>query len=474
MILLGRAVPRAAVATAGLLCCGALVTGCGAESGGGGDARPSGKPTASPAALPVWKGATAPVPRGDGSKLGSDLNGDGYGDLLLSTGQNGMGAFAVVYGSKDGLDPATRTVFTDAGPAPRSTGDLDGDGYADLVVTPRTAPGIVWGGPGGPDPAAAATPLPEPGGRDFLSAAVTAGDFDGDGHTDLALRAVDDAEGSSRRIEVRYGPFGRDGAAARTDTSYQLPPGSYGNVSRLIAADVNGDAATDLVATPDSDGEQVRSVLMFGARQAGGRFPAAEHTLPLGSAVTAGDFDGDGLDDLAVGDDGSRNTEDDGGGGRVDLAPIVVAHGARGSFDEPATRAVPGSDGLGLRLAAADLDDDGKAELITQYASDLDAIMPADLRGVVVLRGTDDGPGGEIRTLDVSGPERYAGRKLKPYDRRVWVSAGGSYGPGGSGQVVISWGYKSAPAQWWVIGDLAGQKGFVLPAATLEHASEGE
>jgi hypothetical protein len=125
---------------------------------------------------------------------------------------------------------------------PLTAADLDGDGFSDLVVG---APGedigsardvglqtVVWGGAGG-----LATVTTVGQGR----AETRAGHFDGDGHLDLATA-----------YQMRYGPFTRSGAAARTGPLVDLDVRVYA----MEAGDVDGDGTTDLVVSSgpwDSD-----------------------------------------------------------------------------------------------------------------------------------------------------------------------------------------------------------------------------
>ncbi|WP_158573964.1 FG-GAP-like repeat-containing protein [Streptomyces triticagri] len=196
-----------------------LVSGCG---DGGADAAPgpSGKDRVQAAIPGVPDGDAEQPPAGKGSKDPDDVNGDGHPDLVVPAftsadpdAEDRQERIAVVYGSKDGLDPATRTVYGPgdlglpddespdvnsrrAGISPENLtlADLDGDGFPDFI-TPvagerassgnvtgdRTVPHISWGGPQGPSPDAEATALQLPTQAGGLGIdEVERGDFDGE------------------------------------------------------------------------------------------------------------------------------------------------------------------------------------------------------------------------------------------------------------------------------------------------------
>ncbi|TDT32233.1 FG-GAP repeat protein [Streptomyces sp. BK208] len=148
-----------------------------------------------------------------------DVDGDGYGDLVLSPrgGDASRSSVTVVYGSEDGPGRRTTTVDRDTAGVPGEepqdedavftgldTGDVDGDGYADVVAgAPRWD---VYGEPGpeqvlflagGPDGLSGAGARlfdgddlgAAPGGDADFGSAVGLTDLDGDGHADLVVTA---------------------------------------------------------------------------------------------------------------------------------------------------------------------------------------------------------------------------------------------------------------------------------------------
>ena len=304
-----------------------------------------------------------------------DFNGDGYGDLAVGApgatvgGQSKAGYVTVVYGGPHGLSAARRTVITRStngipGSATTgegfgtqlSRGDLDGDGYADLVVgnkAGQTDAVIVWGGPHGLTGAAA---------RTVPATNTQTGDFNGDGKLDLALFRTrpapgDDPNGST--ATVWNGPFtraGKHGAEASLDADHL----KYYDVRDGATGDVNGDGRDDLALSVYC-GDGVYCTRFYPG-SASGPTVASTDALPEGDGgIAFGDLDGDGHDDIAV--------------GGTDFAHFTVVYGSGSGlrprstwkqFSED-TPGVPGAydevDGFGASLSAADITGDGIDDL---------------------------------------------------------------------------------------------------------------
>ncbi|MBO8183931.1 hypothetical protein [Streptomyces spirodelae] len=482
------AVPVFAVGVCVLL---ASLTGCG----GGGTGRQSsasdgGTPTAGVPSAPAE--SRAPT-AGKGSKDPDDINGDGYRDLMVPVFTDGDRdapgrgeQVGVVYGSAKGPDPSTRTVHGDRDlglPRPAAgagraavaadrmvTADLDDDGFPDFVTTvageratdgqvtaPRSVPYVSWGGPHGPAAGREATPVRLPDSVSKLGLeSVVRGDFDGDGHHDLAA-----LKGDRSSLVLLYGPFTRSGAPTRTDTSL---PGSDG---RLVADDIDPSGkprATSLLIHHVSDGEQSGNTLYPAGRGTG--LSANGRQLRRGNAHAFGDFDGDGLRDVAIGDDGGRNDEP----GYETEAPEVDGTLAvyPGKGGAPVTHRLPkapkgaATDYGPGRFVAADPDGDGR-----------DGILVATYEGGTLIDGDERTP--VLR----EGPAKANGHKTPGKWRHARPAGAADFDSDGTDELVLNWGsgtefglYGEHPTHWWITDGTTSRNkasftttGFAAPAS---------
>jgi hypothetical protein len=141
-------------------------------------------------------------------------------------------------------------------------------------------------------------------------------DFNGDGFQDLAVGAPENAE-STGYITVVYGSGKGLDPSTRTVVDQDTPgvPGDASDGDRfggaLAAADLDGDGLTDLAVAAEGDERQQPSgsgsvTLLWGAKDglsgkdAAVLDPGTKETYGLGRNLTAGDFDGDGKQDLAM------------------------------------------------------------------------------------------------------------------------------------------------------------------------------
>ncbi|MFH8465287.1 FG-GAP and VCBS repeat-containing protein [Streptomyces sp. NPDC017991] len=374
---------RTAVALlVGGCCC--LVAGCG------------GGPPDGPATPAHTKpGAGKP----SGNPRPGDFNGDGYDDFAtVVTSQSKDRSrseenLVVVYGSRDGLAPATakRTspgtkfaYFT----SPLRT-DLDGDGYTDLVVgrgrgDSRLTTLAFFGGARGLGPATELAALPE----GFRPIAAT--DFDGDGSVDL-LDGGHGGQGYAYEAGpgphglLLHGPFDREGTPKRRAV-LDLDQQGYAAPTSATTGDFDADGKAEVVFTYTFDAEEdesapegLHTVGYYEGQSGDGRAglvrdPAREPAI--GEAVetfdgprtpATGDADGDGIDDLLLPTQLKVAPADMPAEGGA----LTILYGDRsGLGGGRETSVIEGEGGAKRRIdygsspAAGDVDGDGKPDIV--------------------------------------------------------------------------------------------------------------
>ena len=261
-----------------------------------------------------------------GAHLGSsvsnagDVNGDGYSDVVAgapeaSNGQAGEGLAYVHYGGTAGLSPVPNVTLemnvagARFGASVSSAGDVNGDGYADVIIgAPNSGNGrayVFLGAPGGLSVGPSLT-MNGGAGSEFGSAVCTAGDVNSDGYADVIIGAP-----GAATAEVHLGS-----AAGLFSTVHALLPSAAG--SRFGAAvgtagDVNGDGYSDVIvgAPLFSNGQAGEGgAFIYHGSQIGLLTPIArqlESNLAGGhfgvSVAGAGDVNGNGFFDVIVGAD---------------------------------------------------------------------------------------------------------------------------------------------------------------------------
>jgi hypothetical protein len=214
-----------------------------------------------------------------------DFDGDGTPDLAVAN--NGSNTVSVLLGNGDGtFRPAVNYV---AGSQPNAVvvGDFRGDGILDLAVANATAATsgtvsvLLGNGDGTFQPPMTYTVGTTP-------ASVAVGDFNGDGHLDLAV-----VNANSNTVSVL---LGNGNGTFRAATSYTVGTGP----AFVAVGDFNGDGKIDLAVTNrrDLNGGWVDVLLGNGD----GSFQNAVSYVTgfLGGRIAVADFNRDDYSDLAV------------------------------------------------------------------------------------------------------------------------------------------------------------------------------
>ena len=248
-----------------------------------------------------------------------DVNGDGYDDAIVgmgdidTTSQN-TGAAYIFYGEAilNGEPNVTinGTIITDyLGISVSSAGDVDGDGFDDVIVGSRTRAYIFHGGTD-IDDSYDLLMNGEKSTDSFGYSVSGAGDLNNDGYDDVIVGAgQNDAAGTDAgRAYVYYGGTNMDSAADVVLTGEN--PGDYFGISVSGSGDVNGDGFDDVIvgaSCSDAGGfNSGRVYIYYGKTRmdsiADVVITAESEARYLGSSVSgAGDVNNDGYDDVVVG-----------------------------------------------------------------------------------------------------------------------------------------------------------------------------
>jgi hypothetical protein len=329
------------------------------------------------------------APAGAGQDFGlsvasaGDVNGDGYADVVVDSIGVGRKVFLFL-GGPAGLDSSPAVAFSDPnatalgagqfGIRASCAGDVNGDGYADILIGDNSLGKayLYLGSAAGPAaaPDLMLTAPSSPGAGGFGHSVGSAGDVNGDGYADVAIGS----DGAGQAFLYLGGPAGLPASPDVTLTAPDGPGSGFGAVSS--ADDVDGDGYADIVvgaqgagvnATDDFAG---KAYIYLGSPTGLAASPAV--TL-LGSEMrgsfgrwvsNAGDVNGDGYGDVVIGADGESGAADNGSPGHA----FLYLGSAAGLAASPAVT-LTGPDGPGgwfgrCVAAAGDVNGDGFADIV--------------------------------------------------------------------------------------------------------------
>jgi hypothetical protein len=310
-----------------------------------------------------------------------DVNGDGFDDVIVGApdydnGQENEGRAFVYLGSASGLGttPAWTAeidqAFAEFGMAVATAGDVNGDGFDDVIVGAwLTDEALVYeGSASGLGTTPAWTAESDEFGVGFGVSVATAGDVNGDGFDEVIVGAISYSHGQlheGRAFVYKGSASGLGTAPAWTAESNQ----DLAHMGRSVATagDVNGDGFDDvIVGAPDYD-YFGRAFVYQGSAAGLGTTPAWTAEENQGGAQfaysggTAGDVNGDGFDDVIVGDYGYSNGQS--GEGRA----LVFLGSPSGLSTNPASGAESNQEGASLGWSvgtAGDVNGDGLDDVI--------------------------------------------------------------------------------------------------------------
>ncbi|MDI7267803.1 MAG: VCBS repeat-containing protein [Myxococcota bacterium] len=303
-----------------------------------------------------------------------DVNADGFADVVIGASRQDLpglptsseGAAYLFHGSAAGLPAAPATAI--GNPFPQSSagfghavggaGDVNGDGFADVVVgAPNQDAGATNEGnafvfmgsaTGVAVPPAVTMDNPTNDAGAYLGRSVGGGDFDADGYADVVVGAPYQTSGASSEGNVfmyRGGPTGPPAVpSVAMDNPANDPGGHFG--ASVAAGDFNGDGGDDLLVgapeqTAGATNEGNAFVFYGGAPVPGGLRMMPDRTIdnPTNQSYGAfgvsvahgGDFNGDGFGDAIIGADQQDGTV-------IDEGAAFVYHGSAGGLPVAPTR----------------------------------------------------------------------------------------------------------------------------------------
>ncbi|MCF2506232.1 FG-GAP-like repeat-containing protein, partial [Dyadobacter sp. CY107] len=319
-----------------------------------------------------------------------DVNGDGYSDVMIGIwqydkGESNEGAVVLHHGSPNGLisSPASTLESNQAdaglGWSVKSAGDVNGDGYSDIVIGANTydkghvdeGASFVWMGMA--DGVSSVAALKLEGNQNFAQmgwSVSDAGDVNGDGFDDVVIAAngYDNGQSSEGAVFIYHGS--KTGLSSIPTTKIESDQ-IYASMGKVASAgDVNGDGYGDIIIGVSLYGENNSGAALVFHGSAQGIINSIKVKLEeqqgedgnFGSSVAcAGDVNGDGYSDVIVGAPGFDVVQQ-----YADEGMAFVYHGSANGINSNAATKISGSStgfNMGAVAGLGDTNGDGFGDI---------------------------------------------------------------------------------------------------------------
>jgi hypothetical protein len=251
-----------------------------------------------------------------------DVNGDGYSDVVVGADGNSSstGKAYLYFGGTSGL--STTSSWTAVGESASNyfgasvapAGDVNGDGYSDVVVgaygnTGFTGKAYLYqGGATGLSTASSWTAVGEAVSNAFGYSVATAGDVNGDGYSDVVIGAYRNNSDTGKAYLYQGSASGLSGASSWSAVG--AAASNYFGYTVATAGDVNRDGYADVVVGAYGYSSNYGRVYYYlgtpvGLSSSVNWIAGTSAGALFGTSVaSAGDVNGDGYSDVIVGGPG--------------------------------------------------------------------------------------------------------------------------------------------------------------------------